>query len=492
VRLTSILRVTTYLWLFGVYSVAAAQDWGRMLEDQVKQRANRAAQEAVDKGLDAAEDAVRCVVTDQACIDRARQSGQDVVLTNKKGEPLPPERQPQMGTATSAATEAAAPIDDRPIAGGGMTAAAQTVAANREARWETRTGFRDAGKIVVAEGVVVTGNINGKGGTFAYDAATGERLWQAPGHMRAGPVTDGRRVYTLNTGVGLRAFDLKSGKVAWTVAEAENADSVDLLLYDGRVFVVDEHGKLRVYEAASGKAQWEHEYSPGGYLTSCPTTPVGADGLVYYSGDDKNTPSQAYLWALDAATGAVAWRQVVKPDRDNRYGSCMTPAAVGAGVVTVASNHVMVGMDARTGVERWRRAVERRVDGAVEPRPLSAPFVHDNRVYAIFEEGLIGWDVASGRQAFEFIGNFPASNYHRMLALADGAVYFIANLEQPKTQGNRQGFLYAVDLATARVQWKHRVNREQPYVNEWPTTYFALDSSAVYYENSGLLAKVSR
>jgi len=71
-------------------------------------------------------------------------------------------------------------------------------------------------------------------------------------------------------------------------------------------------------------------------------------------------------------------------------------------------------------------------------------------------------------------------------------VYFIANLEQPKTQGNRQGFLYAVDLATARVQWKHRVNREQPYVNEWPTTYFALDGSAVYYENSGLLAKVSR
>jgi len=487
VRRTPILHVTTYLWLLGVSSVAAAQDWGRMLEDQLKQRANRAAQEAVDKGLDAAEDAVRCVVTDQACIERAQQAGEEVVLTNKKGKPLPPERQPQVGAATSAATDSAAPIDDRPIVGGGVAAAGQTASADRAAIWETRTGFRDAGKIVV-----VTGNINGKGGTFAYDAATGKRLWQAPGHLRAGPVTDGRRVYTLNTGVGLSAFDLKSGKLAWTVAEAENADSVDLLLYDGRVFVVDDHGKLRVYEAASGKALWQHEYSPGGYLTSCPTTPVAADGLVYYSGDDKNSPSQAYLWALDAATGAVAWRQVVKPNRDNRYGSCMTPAAVTAGVVVVASNHVMFGLDARTGVERWRKAVERRVEGELEPRPLSAPFVHDNRVYAIFEEGLIGWDVASGRQAFEFIGNFPASNYHRMLALADGAVYFVANLEQPNAQGNRRGFLYAVDLATARVQWKHRVNREQPYVNEWPTTFFALDGSAVYYENSGFIAKVSR
>jgi len=92
-RLASILNLTSFSLLFGICSLATAQDWGRILEDQAKQRANRAAQEAIDKGLDAAEDAVRCVVTDQACIDRARQSGQDVVLTNKKGKPLPPERQ---------------------------------------------------------------------------------------------------------------------------------------------------------------------------------------------------------------------------------------------------------------------------------------------------------------------------------------------------------------------------------------------------------------
>ncbi len=472
--------------------IVCGQSWGDILKDAVNRRATQIAEEAIDKGLDTAEDAVRCVVTDQACIERAQQAGEDVVLTNKKGKPLPPERQPQAGAATSSATDTAAPTEDRPIVSGGAPAATQTASASREVSWETRTGFRDAGKILVTDGVVVTGNISGKGGTFAYDAATGKRLWQAPGHMRAGPVTDGRRVYTVNTGVGLRGFDLKTGKVAWTVADAENADTADLLLYDGRLFVVDEHGKLRVFEAASGKALWVHEYSPGGYLTSCPTTPVAADGLVYYSGDDKNSPSQPYLWALNAATGEVVWRQAIKPRRDDRYGSCMTPAAVAAGVVAVASNHVMFGLDARTGVERWRRAVERRVDGAVEPRPLSAPFVQDNRVYAIIDEGLIGWDVASGRQVFEFVGNFPASNYHRMLALADGAVYFIANLEQPEQQGNRQGFLYAVDLATARVQWKHRVNREQPYVNEWPTTYFALDGSAVYYENSGFIAKVSR
>jgi len=88
--LASNLGVTSIAMLVGFSSVVTAQDWGRMLEEKAKQRANRHAEETIDKGLDAAEDAVRCVVTDQACIDSARQTGNDVVLTNKKGKALPP------------------------------------------------------------------------------------------------------------------------------------------------------------------------------------------------------------------------------------------------------------------------------------------------------------------------------------------------------------------------------------------------------------------
>jgi type II secretory pathway pseudopilin PulG len=79
--------------MLGVCSVTTAQDWRGILEEQIKQRANRVTEQAIDKGLDAAEDAVRCVVTDRTCIDNARSSGSDVVLTNKKGKPLPPDRQ---------------------------------------------------------------------------------------------------------------------------------------------------------------------------------------------------------------------------------------------------------------------------------------------------------------------------------------------------------------------------------------------------------------
>jgi outer membrane protein assembly factor BamB len=61
-------------------------------------------------------------------------------------------------------------------------------------------------------------------------------------------------------------------------------------------------------------------------------------------------------------------------------------------------------------------------------------------------------------------------------------------------QGNRQGFLYALDPATKQIRWKHRVNRPSQYNDPavWPTSCFALGEGAVYYENYGFVAKVKR
>ena len=66
---------------------------------------NKAAQEAVEHGSDmlheSADGKVKCVAGDQACIDQARQQGKEVVLTNKKGKPLPPDQQPTSGSTAS-------------------------------------------------------------------------------------------------------------------------------------------------------------------------------------------------------------------------------------------------------------------------------------------------------------------------------------------------------------------------------------------------------
>jgi hypothetical protein len=73
-------------------TIVCAQSFGDILKDAVSRRATEMAEEAIDKGLDTAEEAVQCVVTDQQCIERAQQAGDEVVLINNEGKPLPPDQ----------------------------------------------------------------------------------------------------------------------------------------------------------------------------------------------------------------------------------------------------------------------------------------------------------------------------------------------------------------------------------------------------------------
>ena len=95
------LMLTAVLVVCSVSS-ASGQSWADILKEKAAQRAVGAADQAIDQGSDAPEGAVRCVVDDQACIDQARQQGNEVVLTNKKGKPLPADQQPKSGSSASA------------------------------------------------------------------------------------------------------------------------------------------------------------------------------------------------------------------------------------------------------------------------------------------------------------------------------------------------------------------------------------------------------
>ena len=67
---------------------AARRGAERAVERQAEDRARRATEAAIDGMFDAGEHAVRCVFTDQACIDDARSRGEDVVLTDADGAPV--------------------------------------------------------------------------------------------------------------------------------------------------------------------------------------------------------------------------------------------------------------------------------------------------------------------------------------------------------------------------------------------------------------------
>jgi outer membrane protein OmpA-like peptidoglycan-associated protein len=97
----ALLSLSTILLVFLSPGVPA-QNWLDIVKDKAAARAVDHAEQAIDQGLDATEDAIKCVVTDQACIDSAQQSGKPVVVTNKKGKPLPPDQQPKASVSTGA------------------------------------------------------------------------------------------------------------------------------------------------------------------------------------------------------------------------------------------------------------------------------------------------------------------------------------------------------------------------------------------------------
>lgn len=374
-----------------------------------------------------------------------------------------------------------------------MAAAGAQTAPGQEVLWEARPGFRDFGPMVAANGVVLTGNVTGRGATYAFDAATGKQLWRAAGTQMSAPVTDGRAAYSVNAGVGLSAFDLKTGKVLWNVPKIDDDSPADLVLDGGRVYVAGSDGKLRVFDAATGALRWEHTYYPGEGRGSCPTAPGVAEGVVYYGGGEDASPGQGvFLWALDAETGTERWRFAAKPSRFDRQGQCVTRPVLADGTVAVASDNVLFGLDAATGAVRWRQDVVREVDGREYEWDLSPPLISGGRVYSIVRDALLGWNLRSGRPEFTLRGNFPFESNIRNLVAADGLLYFTANLETPTATSNRQGFLYALDPATERIRWRHRVNRELPYVNEWPTSYFHVAADGIYYENESVLVKLRR
>ena len=78
----------------------------------------------------------------------------------------------------------------------------------------------------------------------------------------------------------------------------------------------------------------------------------------------------------------------------------------------------------------------------------------------------------------------------RLLVAAGGGLYFTATLTEPRQKENPQGFLYAFDPATSQMKWSHRVNRDQPYVAQWSTTFFHVAGPDTYYENNSILVKL--
>ncbi|WP_157875954.1 outer membrane protein assembly factor BamB family protein, partial [Streptacidiphilus griseoplanus] len=236
-----------------------------------------------------------------------------------------------------------------------------------------------------AAGVVCVGTRGG--GVQVRSAADGTELWRVTDAQQdyetpqSGPTVVGDCVYYYGGG-RLRAADLRTGRIRWTVAVGEDVPSRPVLR-DGTLYVTA-GTRVLALDAAGGAERWRFE-APVVLFTPPALDP--ADGphaeLGLYVADYLGT-----LYALDAATGHPRWHGRTA----SRQGA--EPVVVAGGSVLLAGGETVFAFDAVSGRELWRYAARGEVVGSPA---VAGDLVHigsrDHSLHTV--------DLATGRLRWE-------------------------------------------------------------------------------------------
>lgn len=188
------------------------------------------------------------------------------------------------------------------------------------------------------------------------------------------------------------------------------------------------------------------------------SSPVFADGAVYFGSDDGN------VYAVDAATGRELWRNVTGGPVPS------TPAVVEGKLYVVSYDGKLHALDAKTGNPLWKFTTkgERRFEAkgihGLQPKNqtiadafdvfLSSPLVVHGLVYFGSGDGnLYALDAATGAPRWSFE---TRDVVHSSPAYADGVVYF----------GSWDSYFYAIDANTGKERWRYHAGEDELIHNQ--------------------------
>ena len=259
------------------------------------------------------------------------------------------------------------------------------------------------------------------------------------------PVTDGTRVFVgtldpdgLGTG-SVTAFDLQTGKVAWTMP-MPNSVRNQLALFKGLVIAQDSNGTVHALKGDTGHSVWTRD--PDVVMHFPHQLGVGLDekrGLVFVELDKK-------LTAIDALTGEVRWKS-----DDWKVGRWVAshPVCLGDSVIAEASWDGIFCHDAATGRLLWKRrdsGVERKGDQGLRWRAGTVACAGDE-VFATGENGFFVLDAKTGGTRRNKGYSFTVTSTSTPL-LTEKLIY----------TGTAGSGLIAIDREALHIVWKGKVD----------------------------------
>ncbi|MDK8874891.1 PQQ-binding-like beta-propeller repeat protein [Paracoccus sp. SSJ] len=244
------------------------------------------------------------------------------------------------------------------------------------------------------------GNAAHAPGNVALGAGT-RRLWAVPigtasdkrHRITAEPIVAAGLVFAMDSQSTVTATTAGGGR-AWSVdlrpaGESGRSVSGGGLAFEGnRVFVTTGYGELVALDARTGAVAWRQKV--GSTIGGAPTV---VNGVVYVL-DREQTG-----WAVRANDGKVMWRSFGNKDMAGVMGAS-APAVSGSTVVFPSNTGALAGVDARDGSQLWVANVGgTRVGRAVSYfRDMTGdPVILGNTLYAGTSAGGVGaYDMSNG------------------------------------------------------------------------------------------------
>jgi outer membrane protein assembly factor BamB len=274
----------------------------------------------------------------------------------------------------------------------------------------------------------------------------------------------------------LMALDALTGATIWSANVSSYFPFANAAYDSGKVFVVNSHGNVKAFDAATGAMLWSIVLLGQDFFTSPPTA---ANGIVYTGAPVVSSQFDGLLYALNETNGALLWTAMILYGGDHS-----SPAIAGGKVFVSYADADSYAFNAVTGQQVWSYLTCGSGGGG------TTPVVHAGKIYVrdyLCTPGIDGLvlDANTGGLIRTFNSDTPPAFFGNLaLFLQSGTLVAIENgqmlwsfagdgglqsapvvVNHTIYIGSSSGVLYGLNASGQQI-WSTQVGAPIPYPNE--------------------------
>ena len=298
--------------------------------------------------------------------------------------------------------------------------------------WTFQSGANVISTPAVAGDLVVFGNQAGV--VQALHKSNGKKAWQFAtlGPIFSSPaVANGKIV--LGSADGAVYCLHASGKLQWKVTTGA-AILGSPLIEGGTVYIGGSDSLFRAIDLQTGKLVWAFKGLEGPVVSQ----PVTDGNTLIFGAWDR------HLYALDKRDGKLLWKWNNGSTVRNYSPASVIPVIKDGAVYIAAPDRVLTAIDLQTGTTLWRTAQSavRESIGISEDGHLIYGKTMNDTIVAFYT------DRNSPKAAWKMFAGYGYEHTPSMLIEKEGRLFF----------GTRSGVVYAIDPATQKIAWAHKLD----------------------------------